>query len=161
MHIQKFLITSALYLSLGGAGTALADDRDTERRSNTGTVHVIGNDKLRFTVRERTALEQYAEEERGRRAVAEAHGEGKQKPLPPGLQKKAARGKPLPPGWQKKLARGEVLPAAAYDARQPLPPDLRRQLPPDPPGTVTIEVDGEIVRILQDTREIIDILRRL
>jgi hypothetical protein len=35
--------------------------------------------------------------------------------LPPGLQKKVARGKPLPPGWQKKL--------------QAFPPEVDRQLP--------------------------------
>ena len=34
--------------------------------------------------------------------------------LPPGLQKKLARGKPLPPGWQKKL--------------QPFPSDIDVQL---------------------------------
>ena len=38
----------------------------------------------------------------------------KQKSLPPGLQKKLARGGELPPGWQKKVARGEVLDMALY-----------------------------------------------
>ncbi len=37
--------------------------------------------------------------------------------LPPGLQKKLARGKPLPPGWQKKL--------------QPFPLEIENRL--DPP----------------------------
>jgi hypothetical protein len=36
--------------------------------------------------------------------------------LPPGLQKKLARGKPLPPGWQKKL--------------QPFPSDINVRLSP-------------------------------
>jgi hypothetical protein len=36
--------------------------------------------------------------------------------LPPGLQKKLARGKPLPPGWQKKL--------------QPFPSDIDGRLSP-------------------------------
>jgi hypothetical protein len=36
--------------------------------------------------------------------------------LPPGLQKKLARGKPLPPGWQKKL--------------QPFPSDIDARLGP-------------------------------
>jgi hypothetical protein len=36
-------------------------------------------------------------------------------PLPPGLEKKLARGKPLPPGWRKKL--------------QPFPTQLETRLP--------------------------------
>lgn len=32
MQIQKFLLTSALYLSLGGSAVALADERDAESR---------------------------------------------------------------------------------------------------------------------------------
>jgi hypothetical protein len=35
----------------------------------------------------------------------------KKKKLPPGLQKKLARGGELPPGWQTKVRRGEVLDA--------------------------------------------------
>ncbi len=37
--------------------------------------------------------------------------------LPPGLQKKLARGKPLPPGWQKKL---QPFPASIYSQLGPL-----------------------------------------
>ena len=40
--------------------------------------------------------------------------------LPPGLQKKMARGGQLPPGWQKKF--------------EPFPVELERQLPPLPDG---------------------------
>ena len=40
------------------------------------------------------------------------------KSLPPGLQKKVARGGQLPPGWQKKM--------------QPFPVDLERRLGPLP-----------------------------
>ena len=36
------------------------------------------------------------------------------KQLPPGLQKKLARGGSLPPGWQNKLQRGEVLDREVY-----------------------------------------------
>jgi hypothetical protein len=43
--------------------------------------------------------------------------------LPPGLQKKVARGNPLPPGWQKKLQPfpsnidGRLAPACGYCGR--------------------------------------------
>ncbi|MFZ5757705.1 MAG: hypothetical protein ACOY3X_12415 [Pseudomonadota bacterium] len=181
MQIQKFLVTSALYLSLAGSGAAFAGDRDADRKASDASSRsagpAVGNEALRFTARERATLEIHAEEQRTRRAMRDAHGDRdpgdgshpdhgdkahpqKQKALPPGLQKKAAQGKPLPPGWQAKLARGEIMATAVYAAGKPLPPEVRKQLPADPPGTVTIEIEGEVVRVLEKTREIVDILRR-
>jgi hypothetical protein len=43
--------------------------------------------------------------------------------LPPGLQKKVARGGQLPPGWQKKF---EPFPTVVERRLPPLPPDYRR-----------------------------------
>ncbi len=177
MQVQKFLVRAVIYLSIAGSGASFADDRDTERKvgaSETRT-YTVGNDKLRFSVKERAALERYSSSERteryehdvdeadrdGKRDKAGKHKDGKHKPLPPGLQKKAARGEELPPGWQTKIARGEVMPETIYAAGVPLTAETRKQwrLPADPKGTVTIDVDGEIVRVVQATREIIDILR--
>ena len=80
----------------------------------------------------------------------------KQKKLPPGLQKKVARGGHLPPGWQKKVARGEVLDAHVYTLAHPLPPDLIKMLPPPQSGVATIIVEGKIVRLIEATRTILD-----
>jgi hypothetical protein len=79
------------------------------------------------------------------------------RPLPPGLAKKAARGRELPPGWQKKCAVGEVMPVEVYECSHPLPPDLVVKLPPPPPDTITITVEGKVVRLLKATREILDV----
>lgn len=76
------------------------------------------------------------------------------KRLPPGLAKK----KKLPPGWQKKLARGEVVPDDVWRHRVPLPADVVRQLPPAPPGTVVVRIDDKVVRVIETTREVLDIL---
>lgn len=76
------------------------------------------------------------------------------KQLPPGLAKKNK----LPPGWQKKVARGEVIPDDVWQHRVLLPPDVVRRLPPSPPGTVTVRVDDKIVRVVEDTRAVLDIL---
>ncbi len=78
--------------------------------------------------------------------------------LPPGLQKKVARGKGLPPGWQKKMARGYVMEDRIYRHAEILPGVLLGRLPPQPRGTVLIRIEGKIVRLAQATREIIDIL---
>jgi hypothetical protein len=51
--------------------------------------------------------------------------------LPPGLQKKIARGGQLPPGWQKKL--------------EPFPIELERRLEPLPTGYGRGVIDGHAV----------------
>jgi len=79
-----------------------------------------------------------------------------QKPLPPGLQKKAASGKALPPGWQKKIARGEVLGLDAYGVATPFPYDLCSHYPSSPTGTKILQVEGKIILIMEATRMIVD-----
>jgi hypothetical protein len=71
--------------------------------------------------------------------------------LPPGLQKKVARGKPLPPGWQKKLAVGETLDEDVYEQSSVV-------IPVDDNGLVTVRVEGTIIRLFEATREIVRIL---
>lgn len=83
---------------------------------------------------------------------------GKQKQIPKGLQKKYQRTGELPPGWEMKLQRGEVLSEDVYRYGRPLPYDLRQRLPIGPVGSKIIEVEGKIIRVMENTREIIDIL---
>ncbi|MFY8275183.1 hypothetical protein AAEU32_13740 [Pseudoalteromonas sp. SSDWG2] len=85
-------------------------------------------------------------------AQAKDHKE-KHKSLPPGLQKKVANGGELPPGWQKKLRRGDILSRDIYDRGriiQPISDD----------GIIGIQVDDTIIRVINNTREIVDILSR-
>jgi len=81
----------------------------------------------------------------------------KKKNIPPGLQKKLARGGELPPGWQKKVARGEVLDWQIYSRSVKLPQDLLRRLPAMSQGTELLRLEDRVFRILNDTREILDI----
>lgn len=73
------------------------------------------------------------------------------KDLPPGLQKKVENGGELPPGWQKKLQVGHVLDYDIYRHGVIVKPV-------DSHGIVTISIEGEIVRLMHHTREIVDIL---
>ncbi|HEY5715965.1 MAG TPA: hypothetical protein VIS54_06080 [Psychromonas sp.] len=84
-------------------------------------------------------------------SVAEAKSD-KEKPLPPGLQKKVARGGELPAGWQKKLAVGESLDQEIYDSAEVL-------LPVDDYGIMTIAVEDRVVRLIKASREIVEILK--
>jgi len=79
------------------------------------------------------------------------HKSKKHNSLPPGLQKKQARGQALPPGWQKKLQRGHILDIKVYH-------DAKIIIPLDDRGLITISIDGRLLRLDKVTRKIIDIL---
>ena len=81
----------------------------------------------------------------------------KKKDLPKGLQKKRARGGELPPGWQKKVAKGKVLDKDVLENSRPLPPELVRELPKQPPDTALVKVEDKIIRILKTTKEVLDV----
>ncbi len=84
--------------------------------------------------------------------IAPAHAKkGKNKTLPPGLQKKAEQGKSLPPGWQKKLSKGQVIDRDIYVGGKII-------APLDPLGIVTIKIDDRILRVMDKSRRIVDIL---
>jgi len=74
------------------------------------------------------------------------------KKIPHGLQKKVDRGQSLPPGWQKKLEVGK-----------PVPSDVREHekviYPVDKNGVITIAVDDKVLRLINATNEIVEILK--
>jgi hypothetical protein len=79
------------------------------------------------------------------------------KNLPPGLQKKVARGKELPPGWQKKVAPGQSLDYHVYRQGESLPDVLLHRLPPPPIGSEILQIENKIVRLNSATRTILDV----
>ena len=76
----------------------------------------------------------------------------KDKSLPPGLEKKMNRTGQLPPGWQKKLAVGERLDTQVYKNASIMDPGRND-------GIVTVQIDGRVIRLIEATREIVEILR--
>ena len=89
---MKFF-TGTLLLAVFATLTPL-DAKKRERRTDVDVTLVFSN--------------------RDARVIREYYREDDRRSLPPGLQKKLARGGNLPPGWQKKMA--------------PLPVELERQL---------------------------------
>jgi len=81
---------------------------------------------------------------------------GKPNGVPQGLAKKVAWPFGMPEGWEKGCVRGQVLREEVHQHCQPLPEDLTMKLPPPPPGTVLLAVDGKIVRVGYPTYEILD-----
>jgi hypothetical protein len=106
-----------------------------------------------------TFYREHATRERRRDDRMKGSGHGRQdSQLPRGMEKKLARTGELPPGWTKKLQRGDVVGDAGWTCRQPVPDDLRRSLPPSPPGTELVRIEDRIFRIMRATREILDVL---
>ena len=87
------------------------------------------------------------------RAMSQQHN----RDLPPGLQKKVARGKALPPGWQKKVAPGQSLDFHVYRQGESLPDVLLHRLPPPPVGSEILQIENKIVRLDSATRTILDV----
>ena len=69
---------------------------------------------------------------------------------------KKGRKKGLPPGIQKKLDRGGTLPPGI--AKQYLPDDLNRDLPPAPAGYERIIYGTDVLLVEIDTRKVADIV---
>ncbi len=96
---------------------------------------------------------QFNDEER--RALREFGSRYRAGDLPPGLQKKVARGQSLPPGWQKKLNQGRRLPDDLYYQGYPLPDSVLRTSG----GYSDVVIDNEVVRILDATQTIMDVFQ--
>ena len=122
-------------------------DRDVKR-----DVAEIVLSEVRFGDHDRRILDEYL------RAELDQHPQKKHKKLPPGLRKKLARGGELPPGWQKKLERGEVIDEDIYRYSTNLPEQILRQLSTAPRGTSIRRVEDRIVRIMDATHTILDVL---
>jgi hypothetical protein len=91
----------------------------------------------------------------------EASKGGKFNGVPQGLAKKVAWTNTLPPDWRKRCVRGQVLPAEVHKHCQPLPHDIMVKLPPPPPGTILLAVDGTVLRLGYPTYEILDVFNVL
>jgi len=78
------------------------------------------------------------------------------KDLPPGLQKKVARGKPLPPGWQKKVEPGQSLDYQVYRQSESLPEILLKRLPPPPVGAEVIRINEKVILLNSTSHTILD-----
>ena len=87
----------------------------------------------------------------------EASKGGRYNGLPQGLMKKVSPRGGLPVGWQKGCVRGKVLPAEVHKHCQALPYDIIVKLPPPPPGTVLLAVDGTVLRVAYPTYEILGV----
>ena len=68
-----------------------------------------------------------------------------------GIENKYERTGELPPGWEKKLTVGKRLDRDLYG-------HARVVVPLDNDGLITVRIENKVVRLIQATREIVEIL---
>ncbi len=165
---MKWLFITALLIF---ASTVYAENTSPWWQLWKSTDEVTGVSDQLFTASEKAVLHEYLRtqgienndenyhDDNGsdRKQSKKKHKDKKKKKLPPGLQKKIDRGGQLPPGWQKKVARGEVLDAEMYDASENLPNSILDQLE-NIEGTSVRQLDDRIIRIMDSTDVILDVL---
>jgi hypothetical protein len=129
-----------LAVALAAAGPALAEKKGQDD-SPSAAQHAPGQKKghKSFSSGERDEINRYYS----------SHPE-KRKALPPGLAKKNK----LPPGWQKKLARGERISDDVWAHRVELPRDIKL---PDEKGVIRVRIDDRVVKVAERTREVLDV----
>jgi hypothetical protein len=84
--------------------------------------------------------------------------DGHYKSLPPGLQKKLARGGDLPPGWQDKVRRGEVLDPELYRYGERLPRRYLERLGHGSEAAELILLGDRIVRVAEGRGTVLDVI---
>lgn len=135
-----------------------ADEREAERlrrqlephhRDRDGRVHE------RFRWEETEAIRHWYQDRDQRPSPGLADG---RRDLPPGLQRRVERGDGLPPGWVRKVERGEVLDQAQVHFGRRIDDELSRRLPRQPDGTVLLETEDQVIRVLEATGEVLDVL---
>jgi hypothetical protein len=166
MTNQRCSLTICL-LALALASPAFADDNARgKNKSKEGTVpeeqapakpDAISNAALPgvkgvISSSERDTIRNYIESHN----VPSRPGK-KVRPLPPGLVKKTAPDGDLPPGWTAKCVPGMIMSKEMYRYCHRLPQELVWKLPPAPAGTILVCLDGQVVRLVKATREILDV----
>lgn len=104
----------------------------------------------KFTKEEREVLESWQK--------SNASWKKSKKPLPPGLQKKVDRGGELPPRWKKKLEVGTVLDPEVDAVAVSLPEEILKRLPETEEGAEIVRVGRQIIKVIEGSREIVDII---
>lgn len=128
------------------------EDREDERYERRSEERVDGflplSERERRLLRDRVLEDRYGIESEP----------GKMKSLPPGLQKKLARGGELPPGWQDKVRRGEVLDSDLYRSGERLPRRYLDNLGYDSEAAELILLGDRVVRVAQGRGTVLDII---
>ncbi len=124
------------------------DDRYRDTRDRDEDRFLPLSDRERRQLRDLVLEEHYGLQPEG----------GKYKSLPPGLQKKLARGGELPPGWQDKVRRGEVLDDDLYRYADRLPRRYLERLGHGSEAAELIVLGDRIVRVAEGRGTVLDVI---
>lgn len=137
VHVKSILSAAVVVLLLGGT---MAEGTPGQGRGNKHAKGASASDQAGVS---EASVGVHVVFGTGDVRVLREHYTPRYRNLPPGLQKKVARGRPLPPGWQKKF--------------EPFPAAIERQLGPLPRGYSRGVIDGHAVIYNSRTSLIVDL----
>lgn len=161
--VVKTLLFGSLLSSSAWAGKpAWVEEKQQSRGKGSAEQHERNEQSQRaartFSGQEQRTIQDYFETgavQQGSDKKVKGHSKVRQ--LPPGLQKKLARGGELPPGWQSKVVAGQVLEQELYAQSEPLPEDLEGVLN-RLPGEEHRRIGNKVIRILEGNGSIVDVI---
>jgi hypothetical protein len=134
MPMKRVMLVTAL--ALAASTTLAAHQKSHGPHSKKAAKHEsVANDAPRVDAHVHFSI--------GEQRVIREYYAPRYRSLPPGLQKKVARGRQLPPGWQKKL--------------QPFPVEVERRLAPLPRDCGRGVIDGHAVIYSTRSHAVIDV----
>lgn len=161
---MRYLLVTLLVSSCAVATQVVAADKKNGADVDNSAQHTNSRPDVkrdRFTDAERTEYKSYYQKQSKYKKYDTEDGQEKYhgnkghdkaySDLPPGLQKKVARGESLPPGWQKKVNNGQVFSPElrTYSKRSPYP---------SPGGTSDYILEDKVIRVMDSTNVILDVL---
>lgn len=163
--MKRYLLTILLISICAVAIQPMASDKNNAADMTNASQHTKGNlenKNDRFTDVERNEYKSYYnkqskdkkhdknDDDQGKNQGNKGQDK-KHSGLPPGLQKKVDRGGDLPPGWQKKVSNGQVFSPElrSYSKRSPYP---------SPKGTSDYILEDKVIRVMDASNVILDVL---
>ena len=131
--MKPLVLTLVTFLVLGANLASAGQDRGHKQDRRDSRVHAFDRPAAHAVVFAPHDIE-----------LIRTHYSSRSRELPPGLQKKLARGGSLPPGWEKKLER--------------FPASLERELVVLPPDHARGVMDGHAVIYNPITHAVLDIV---
>ncbi len=133
--MKRSLLVATLILAAGTTALAASQKSHGRHGQKAAREERVTNDRTRVAASVHFSI--------GEQRVIREYYAPRYRSLPPGLQKKIARGGQLPPGWQKKL--------------QSFPPEVERQLAPLPREYGRGVIDGHAVIYSTRSHAVIDV----
>jgi|GEM_PF-5105560 len=152
--MKKILLVMALAFILPNASSAIADGHGKVARKY-------------YKEREREDRKFYEKQEREERKFhekqekeAKKHREKMEREARKRDKERHRKDGKLPQDWRRRVEKGKHIDDDIFVQLEPVPRDIAVPLPPLPPGVSYKQIEGEIIKIDDTNRKILDVLKK-